>query len=81
MNALRHIVRGCGYLKHCGEHPGTVPLVMFALMGAVAGARGGWIYALGGAGIMLATFGPMYLWGAYDRSRLDEETERKAGES
>lgn len=81
MKTFRHIIRGCGNLKHCGEHPGTPILVGFTLIGAVAGANGGWFGALMGAAAMLAFNGPFYLWGAYDRSRLDEEIERKAGKS
>ena len=78
---FRHIVRGCGTLPHCGEHPGTVFLFGFVLMGAAAGANGGWTGALGGAGIMLVTFGSIYLCGAYDRSRTDERTDKQNNDS
>lgn len=74
---FRHLVRGCGTLPHCGEHPGTMWLVMFALMGAMAGAKGGLVGVLGGAGIMLAVFGTVYLVGAYDRSKTDEHVDRQ----
>ncbi len=69
---FRHLVRGCGTLPHCGEHPGTVFLLGVVLLGAVAGASGGWKGILGGAGIMFATFGPIYLCGAYRRSTFEE---------
>lgn len=66
---LGHIIRGCGYVDGYGEHPGTLTLFAFVAMGAAAGARGGWIGAALGAAGMLAVFGPMYLYGAYERSR------------
>jgi len=78
---FRHLVRGCGTLPHCGEHPGTMWLVMFALMGAMAGAKGGLVGVLGGAGIMLAVFGSAYLVGAYDRSKTDERIDRQNASS
>jgi hypothetical protein len=70
---FRHIVRGCGTLPRCGEHPGTGFLIMFVFVSAAAGAQRGWVGALGGAGIMLISFGSMYLVGAYERSKWDEE--------
>lgn len=73
MRAIRHMIRGCGYLEHCGDHPGTSFMAICILMGAYAGAiHGGWAGALGGALFMGAFVGPLYLWGAYDRSVLDE---------
>lgn len=77
MKTIRHVIRGCGYLKHCGDHPGTSFLLLCVLMGAYAGAiRGGWVGALGGAAFMSAFVGPLYLWGAYDRSVEDERLSR-----
>jgi hypothetical protein len=49
------------------NHPGTVPLIGMALLGAIAGAERGTYGPLIGAGIMLAVFGPFYLIGAYRR--------------
>jgi hypothetical protein len=72
-----HIVRGCGTLPHCGEHPGTVFIFGFVLAGAAAGAKGGILGALCGAGAMLAIFGPIYLCGAYERSKTDEKIEKQ----
>jgi len=74
---LKHIVRGCGALPHCGSHPGTGFLMMLALMGAMAGTRGGWLGAMLGAGAMLAFGGPIYLCGAYQRSKEEERAARK----
>jgi hypothetical protein len=70
---LKQIMRGCGMLPHVGEHPGTLLLFIFILMGAAAGVKGGWAGALGGASIMAIVFVPMYLYGAYDRAKLSDE--------
>jgi hypothetical protein len=72
-NIIKHTIRGCGYLPHCGHHSGTPILIMFILIGAIVGSNGGWKGALGGAGVMTAIFGPMYLYGAYETSVFDEE--------
>lgn len=80
MKTIRHVIRGCGYLKHCGDHPGTPFVIALILMGAVAGYKGGWTGALGGAAFMGVFVGPLYLWGAYDRSVLDEKINNKSPE-
>lgn len=79
--AIRQMIRGCGELPYVGEHPGTEVLFIFLLMGALAGAKGGWFGVLGGFLIMALFMVPMYLWGAYDRAQMsdglmkvDEET-------
>lgn len=64
---LRRIYRGCGYLPGYGHHPGNVPLLMLAVLGAAAGG-------IAGAGLMLVVFGFVYLVGAYERGR-DAEPE------
>lgn len=71
-SAISHIVRGCGTLPNYGPHPGTGFILFLALMGAAAGAKGGWFGAVCGAGVMLAVFGPIYLAGAYSRSKEDD---------
>lgn len=68
MKVVRQIVRGCRDLPHVGPHPGTDILIIFLLMGALAGARGGWWGVLGGASITAVAFVPIYLWGAYSRA-------------
>lgn len=45
------------------NHPGTLPLIVFAIAGAMA-AEAWW-----GALISLAGYGPLYLWGAYERGK------------
>jgi len=62
VKTVKAILRGISYVEGYGEHPGTIILVWLVLLGAIAG---GWMGAL----IMLLVFGPLYLWGAYDRGR------------
>jgi hypothetical protein len=73
MSALRQIVRGCGALPHVGSHPGTGMLIIFILLGAAAGVRGGWRGALGGAAFMALFMVPMYLYGAYGRANDSDQ--------
>lgn len=42
-----------------------VLIVWFAVLGAVAGADGGWIGAFYGAAIMCVVFGPVYVYGLW----------------
>ena len=73
-NIIRHTLRGCGNLHTCGEHPGTVMLFTFILMGALAaGGHGGWKGSIFGAGMMSLFIAPLYLYGAYERSVIDEK--------
>lgn len=76
MRAIRHMVRGCGYLEHCGDHPGTPLVIALIVMGVIAGSDGGWKGSLGGAALMGASIGPLYLWGAYKRSVFNEKLSR-----
>lgn len=77
MKFLNQVVRGCRALPHVGGHPGTGVVVAFVAMGFVAGVRAGIAKGLIGALIMLAIFGPMYLWGAYDRAQLSDREARR----
>lgn len=81
MRFLRQAIRGCGTLPHVGEHPGTLMLIAFLLMGALAGEKGGWRGCIIGAAVMALFIGPIFLWGAYDRANLSDqlEAERKGG--
>jgi hypothetical protein len=73
MAALRYIIAGCG------SHPGTGVLVFFVLMGVISGLqRGDWEAGLIGGGVMLAFFGPIYLYGAYDRAKSAARRARTA---
>lgn len=60
---MSRIIAGLRWSKECGDHPGTVPLVAMVALGAVAG---GFV----GAGVMLAMFGPLYLYGAWERGGI-----------
>lgn len=64
---VARILRGCRRLPCCGPHPGTPWLLMFVGLGAMVA---GWTGAL----VSALFFGPLYLWGAYERAKLDEET-------
>lgn len=77
MNIIQHIIRGCGKLEYCGEHPGTEILFVLICMGMIAGAKGGLLGCLVGSGLMALVFGPMYLYGAYDRSVEDMKIKAK----
>jgi hypothetical protein len=61
--------QGCGYLEGYGYHPGSGFVAFLIALGAAAGAEGGWIASLIGAGAMSATFGLLYLVGAYGRAK------------
>ncbi len=68
MSKIKMMVRGMGYLPHVGSHPGTPWLVFFLLIG-LAGSLWGLVF-------MAAAFGPIYLWGAYDRACLNDRLEK-----
>ena len=81
MTLINKIIRGCGNLPHVGPHPGTETLFLFCALGGVDGAKFGWVGALFGFTATLACFGPIYLWGAYDRAELSDTCEaEKRGE-
>lgn len=67
MKTLTRIYRGMRYSEKYGEHPGNVWIIVFLLMGAMAGADKGLLHSLMGACIMAAIFGPLYLIGCYER--------------
>lgn len=69
MKTFRRIIKGCGNLPDMGEHPGTAWLIIFILMGGMAGAgRGGLIGFFGGCVFIAVFMVPIYLIGAHDRS-------------
>lgn len=51
--------------------------MVFVIMGLIAGARSGLAGALLGGGAMLGVFGPMYLYGAWDRANISDRLESK----
>ena len=56
----RRIWRGLQWSERYGSHPGTPIVVGLIGIGAIAG---GWV----GAAIMTCIFGPLYVFGAYQR--------------
>lgn len=69
---LRHIKNGCGILPDYGEHPGTVWLVLFGVLFPLAGIDGGLRGLLVGLVAWLIFIVPIYLYGAYQRSKAQE---------
>lgn len=74
----RCIITGCGNLPGYGPHPGTAYLVALVLLGGIAGLQRGWEAGPIGAGVMLAVFGPMYLYGAFERGKAYARSIAKA---
>lgn len=71
---IKHMIRGCGNLHYCGDHPGTAFVFTFILIGFIVGAdKGGWKGSIIGGGLMGLSSMPLYLYGSYERSVLDEE--------
>ena len=73
---LRQALRGCRDLPGVGPHPGSFYLVVFILMGALAGGRG-YVGAVIGALIMAAIVVPLYLIGAYERAEESDRLEER----
>lgn len=61
---LGHIIRGCGYVPHCGNHPGTTIVLALLLISTIGG--------LDCVAVSSLMFLPLYFWGAYDRSVMSE---------
>jgi len=57
---MRKIWRGCFWLPHVGEHPGTIWAIVLPFMGGVAGGFPGIL-------IMAVFVLPLYFYGAYRR--------------
>jgi hypothetical protein len=62
MNTIKRIWRGLQWSEEYGDHPGTLIMVAFLLLGAVAG---GWR----GVIVFAVLYGPLYLYGAYSRGK------------
>lgn len=72
------MLRGTRTLPHVGNHPGTYCLLWLIGFGVLAGAKsGGLAGALAGLAVMSLGVGPIYLWGAYDRTRLSDALEER----
>lgn len=64
------MIRGCSNLEHCGPHPGTPVVVIMAFACALAGGPSFAGMAFG-FGVWVLLVLPLYLVGAYERSKLD----------
>jgi hypothetical protein len=74
MSKIKQIIRGCGYVSGYGSHPGTLPVILFILLGGLAGIeRGGLFGFLGGCIFMSLFLVPIYLFGAYERGKLSDK--------
>ena len=65
---IKMTLRGCGTLPHVGPHPGTC---FVSLLIAVGALMGGYF----GAAMMALVMLPLYLIGAYERSKASESLE------
>ncbi len=75
---FRHVIRGAGYLEGYGHHPGTFFLIMFSLIGGLAGAQnGGLIGLLAGFVITFVVTLPFYIIGCVDRSKGYDRDQQK----
>ncbi len=71
--AVKHMIRGCRDLEGYGPHPGTDMLFIIILIGGLAGVdKGGINGFIGGSLFALVMTLPLYLHGAYSRSKLYE---------
>lgn len=75
---IRQCYRGCGYLPHVGNHPGTGILWAMLLLGAIAGCRNinitiWWAGPLFGVVFMAIFILPIYLVGSYERAELSDK--------
>ncbi len=84
MKIIKYTLLGLTNLPEYGPHPGTIPLILFTLMGGIAGTSRRNISPfygfLIGAIIMLFCFGGFYLLGAYERGKdyiLGKEKNKK----
>lgn len=78
MHMLKQIIRGCTDLPYVGNHPGVGPLVLFVIMGGLAGAKGGIFGAIGGVTLMIVFMLPLFLYGAYDRANESDQMVKRA---
>lgn len=73
IKTIRQICRGCTTLPHVGPHPGTPTLLIFQLLGALAGLDRGIDHVIVSLLFVNLFVLPLHLWGAYERA---EESDR-----
>lgn len=77
---IKQIIRGCGDLPHVGTHPGTGICIMLTIVTGIAASHGESLIGLmAGCVLGAAVYGPMYLYGAYDRANISDSLSRKEG--
>ena len=75
----KQIWRGCGWMPHVGEHPGTGMCVGLTITTGLAGAqKGGFIGFAVAATAGTLIYVPFYLYGAYSRAELSDGLERRS---
>lgn len=69
MNILKRLWRGAGYVPGCGDHPGTIVMLVMTMCGTMAGyARDeSWLDAVKFGALMFGIFTPFYLIGCWTR--------------
>ena len=78
MKLLRDIIQGAGYLEDYGHHPGTDIMIVFILMGGLAGAaRGGLWGFIGGCALLAVFFVPLWCVGCVNRARSYQEYKKR----
>ena len=65
---FKRIRMGAGYLPGYGDHPGTETVVFLVLLTGAAGLHAGWIGFVGGCGLGLVVYGPMWVAGCVGRA-------------
>lgn len=74
---IRQCIRGTRDLPGVGSNPGTMWVIVWPLGGALAGIEHGFMGAVWGVLVFLALFGPLYLYGAYERAELSDRITRR----
>ena len=70
---VKHMIRGCRDLEGYGPHPGTAMLFIVSIAGGLAGIdKGGFNGFVFGYLFAFFMTAPLYLHGAYSRSKLYE---------
>lgn len=70
MKVIRDIIQGAGYLEGYGDHPGTPMLIIFILMGGIAGIEKGGLFGfIAGSLVMALIMGTFWVVGCVDRAR------------
>lgn len=78
MHFIKQVIRGAGYLKGYGEHPGNFILVIFLIVAAFIG--GGFLGTSGaifGFCLMALFIVPVYCFGAYMRAEEYDKNQEK----